>query len=140
MPVSTNMMLHHAGITHDDLGLQNEGSLYEHIWQLRKRPDDILILGCAQALDDSLKEFLLISFELVSFYKNKDFLYSFSRIGTTISITSASCGDINAMRAWLRLRVILDISLDAIFAGDMQPLEEMIGYELLGNGIVFHFR
>lgn len=137
MSIQLETLRRHAGTLVDDgKSTQSEG-LYDHIWRLRKHPDDAVLPNNRKALERNLKDFLHSAFALDQGSLDRNCLYAFSRLGTELSKIATRCETIEATKDWIRLRLILDISLDAIIAGDMQPYEEMVPPELSANGIEF---
>ena len=129
----------HAGIFFEDDGSTQTECLYEKIWKLRKQPDDVTLPENLQSLERYLNEFLSSAFALDQKILDINCLYAFTRLGTELSKAAIRCETIGGTKEWLRLRLVLDVSFDAIIAGDMHPYEEMVPHEFSAIGVTFSF-
>jgi hypothetical protein len=132
-------LLRHAGLAlHYDPAAKPENLDYQ-LLRYMADPDDLGLPGRGNELDPSLRDFLRAAFALDQDCLDRSCHYAFSRLGTEVTIRARLCETPDGMQSWLRLRMVLDVSLDAILAGDMQPYEDTVLHELLARGIEFSF-
>ena len=129
----------HAGLLTPSDPATTVASLDHELLRFMADPDDLGRFGDGMALDPPLRDFLRAAFALDQDCLERTCLYAFSRLGTEITIRARLCETLAGKQAWLRLRMVLDISLNAILAGDMQPYEDTVLHELLARGIEFSF-
>lgn len=134
------ILRHHAGLLFNDPKPIDSISLDEIILSLNRQPDEIRLQDNVSRLEVALREFLSSAFALDQRALERICLYAFSRIGAELSFAAYRCEAIESGAEWIRLRLILDICLDAIIAGDMQPYEEMVRHELSAKGVDFVFQ
>lgn len=142
MPTQSETLLSHAGLGATRSAFVPQGTLFDcirRIRRIRRTPDEISDAAVASQLDAALSNFLSCMFHLDQAMLERVNSYAVSRVGCSISDAAQSCQTSDGRARWLRLRLILDLSWDAILAGDMRPYAQNVGYDLRERGVEFGF-